>query len=144
MHVLQAGRCRAGGQHSSRASTVASQQPSLACRRARGSPARRHVVQLHAAVSSKHQNADVVSSGAGVQRQVGQSSPGKPELEEDRELHRWVAWGLRARAISRPACTLAPCRGCRRCSRCVMHATSPPAAAVLPRACSVADVDGSS
>lgn len=37
-------------------------------------------------------------------------------------------------------CTLVPCRGC---SRCVMHATSPPVAAVLPRACSVADVDGS-
>lgn len=85
MHVLQTGRCRAGGQLSSRAVS----QPSLSCRQARGSLARHHVHrhQPHQqAVSSKHQNADVVSSGA-VQRQTGQISGAKQDYEEG-ELHR--------------------------------------------------------
>jgi hypothetical protein len=90
MHVLQTGRCRAGGQLSSR---VIVSQPSPGCNQARGSPARPHVHwhQPHQqAVSSKHQNADVVSSGA-VQRQAGQNSSSKQDYEEG-ELHRY-AWG---------------------------------------------------
>lgn len=87
MHVLQAGRCRAGIQHNSLTIGI---QHTFSCSQARGTPVW-HPVHRHqhrqSAVSSKHQNADVVSSGA-VQRQSGQNSPSKPDYEEDRELHR--------------------------------------------------------
>lgn len=92
MHVLE-GRCRAGLQHSSSRAGArhgsCSQQQGQSARVCLPVPRRVRHPRRQPAVSSKHQNADVVSSGA-AQRQSGQGNSSKPELDEDQHLHRCV------------------------------------------------------